>query len=1011
MYVLKKRFQRPAIVASSTVGAVGDSLFVTDEISGRRFLIDTGAARSVFPTSSTDLDNLVIDRSIKLIAANGSTISTYGTRQISLRFGGSTYSWCFILAAVNQPLIGADFLANYELLVDVAKRRLLDSNVFKSITLHTAPGPAPSIRWIHEEKFLKILDEFPDIIRPQFVTPTVPHGVLHEIITRGPPVASRVRRLSPEKLSIAQAEFKEMEEMGIVRRSTSPWASPLHMVPKSNGEWRPCGDYRRLNQRTVPDKYPIPFLMDCTAKVSGCSIFSKIDLIRSYFQVPVHPESVPKTAIVTPFGSFEFLRMSFGLRNAAQTFMKVMHKVLHGLDFVFVYIDDILIFSHSSSEHEIHLRTVFQRFKDFGLIIRKEKCAFGQPSVEFLGHVIDCHGIQPLPSKILTVRDFPEPQTVKQAQAFAGLVNFYHRFIPNAASIMSPIYEVTGGRPRRLVWGESQKLAFIAAKKALSDATLLAHPIPGAPISLKTDASDIAVAAVLEQTVNGHFQPIAFFSRKLRSAERNYSTFDRELLAAHLAVRHFRYFLEGREFTLYTDHKPLVQALDRIGDPWSGRQQRQLSELSEYSITMKHIVGKENNVADTLSRISAVSIGLDIDELADAQTTDSEMRNLLSSNSKLQLRECPIPDSSKSLLCDFTRGRPRPYVPSSLRKKIFGTLHSVGHPSIRSTKRLISDRYVWPGLAKDVNFWTRACLDCQASKIHRHTKAPIASMPSPRRRFNSIHVDIVGPFPVSNGFNYLFTIIDRSSRWPEAIPMTDCTARNCAQALIHGWIARFGVPEHITSDRGAQFTSQFWTCLSELMGINLHHTTAYHPMSNGIIERTHRHLKSILMARLGSSSSWFQHLPWALLAIRATPKEDTGISSAEKLYGEPLVIPGEFFPGDSSDLEIQELRRKVGDFAPTPPPRTGHLACFVPKDLRTSSHVFVRIGAHRRPLVRPYEGPFQVVDRSAKAFKLSRSGQLDWVSVDRLKPAFFDELRTASGRVSRIPLSFLQTVC
>ena len=629
--------------------------------------------------------------------------------------------------------------------------------------------------------------------------------------------------------------------------------------------------------------------------------------------------------------------------------------------------------------------------------------------MEYLGHTIDNRGIRPLPSKIQAIRCFPEPETVKQAQAFAGLVNFYHRFVPNAAAIMAPIYEVTGRKSRRLVWGASQKQAFTAAKEALAQATLLVHPTPGAAISLKTDASDLSVGAVLEQSVKGHVQPIAFFSRKLRSTERNYSTFDRELLAAHLAVRHFRYFLEGREFTLYTDHKPLVQALDRVGDPWSGRQQRQLSELSEYSITMKHISGRSNNVADTLSRVSAVSIGLDIDELAVAQSTDSETSSLRSSNSELQLRDCPIPESSKSVLCDFTLGRPRPFVPASLRKKIFLTIHSIGHPSITSTKRLIADRYVWPGLAKDVTLWTRACLDCQASKVNRHTKAPITAMPNPKRRFSCIHLDIVGPLPVSSGFRYLLTIIDRASRWPEAFPMIDCTARDCAQAFLQGWISRFGVPEHITSDRGPQFKSQFWTSLNELMGIKLHHTTAYHPISNGVIERTHRHLKSVLMARLGASPSWFQQLPWALLAIRATPKEDTGISTAERLYGEPLVLPGEFFPGDGSDPEIHDLRQKVGEFAPIPPPRSGHLSCFVPKDLQTASHVFVRIGAHRRPLVRPYEGPFLVLQRSAKAFQLSRSGRTEWVTVDRLKPAFFDEVRTSSGRVSRAPLSFLST--
>ena len=384
------------------------------------------------------------------------------------------------------------------------------------------------------------------------------------------------------------------------------------------------------------------------------------------------------------------------------------------------------------------------------------------------------------------------------------------------------------------------------------------------------------------------------------------------------------------------------------------------------------------------------------------------MDTLLSSKSKLQLRKCSVPDSTESVLCDFTLGRPRPYVPASLRKKVFSTLHATGHPSIRTTKRLISDRFIWPGLAKDVTRWTRACMDCQASKVNRHTKATIDHIPNPKRRFSHIHVDLVGPLPVSNGFRYLFTVIDRGSRWPEAFPLVDCTTKECVQALLQGWISRFGVPEQVTSDRGPQFTSEFWTSLTDLMGIQIHHTTAYHPAANGVVERVHRHLKSILMARLGSSPAWFHQLPWALLAIRATPKEDTGISAAERLFGEPLVLPGEFFPSDNCDPDIHELRRKVGECAPVPPPRTGHLPYFVPKDLHTASHVFVRVGSHRRPLVRPYEGPFRVIERSKKAFRISRANRLEWVSVDRLKPAFFDEIRTSSGRVSHPPFPFLQ---
>lgn len=475
------------------------------------------------------------------------------------------------------------------------------------------------------------------------------------------PVFVKPRRYPFVMKEIIRQQLSEMLEQGIIRKSKSPFCSPLWVVPKQSGEngerlYRVVVDYRELNKRTTPEKYPLPRIEDMLDKMEGAKYFSTVDLKSGYHQIRMTEKDIHKTAFSFERGHYEFVRMPFGLRNAPSTFQRLMDECLEGLDddSTQIYMDDVIVFSKTWTDHIRHLTQLFRRIREFGLKISKEKTKLGRDSVKFMGHVVAWDGIRPNEDRVRAIRDLPIPTNVKAVRTFLGMMGYYRRFIKNFAEITEPLTALLK-KGSRVEVSDRVARSVEECKRALCSAPVLKFPNFGRPFIISTDASGEAIGAVLSQVDESGDRPVAFASRKLKPAERRYSTIERELLGVVWAVDHFRPYIFGTTFQIKTDHMPLVW-VEKLKET-SARITKWKERLAAYQFTIHHTKGSDNVVADCLSRNVNALTGQGEREESDRDLPPAEVQTETIGSRQMNVHPGIVNDKANQLVW-LTREQP-----------------------------------------------------------------------------------------------------------------------------------------------------------------------------------------------------------------------------------------------------------------------------------------------------------------------------------------------------------------
>ena len=701
-----------------------------------------------------------------------------------------------------------------------------------------------------------------------------------------------------------EVALDKLERDGVIRKVThSEWASPTVPVRKPDGSIRVCGDYSvTINKCSKMEHHPLPTLEEMLTKLSGGTMFTKLDLSQAYHQLELSEDSRKYTTINTHRGLYEYTRLPFGVNSAVSIFQRTMENLLADLPGCVVYIDDILVTGKTEEDHMSNLRNVLQRLEESGMKLKCEKIELMSDAVTYLGHRISANGVNATEERITALRNAKQPNDVSELQSFIGSANYVRKFIPHFAEKMAPLYTLLK-RDKPWCWDIQEQNAFEEIRNSMSTNATLAHFSLSKDVVLQVDASGLGLGAVLLQPdEEKSLRPVAYASRVLTPAERNYSNIEREALALIFGAHKFRQYLMGTNFTFRTDHKPLLSLYDPLkAVPMltSTRLKKWRLVLAAYSYKMEYVPGKQNTFADYLSRkpqagqpspdelVEEQVLYLTTENIVNAEAVARETRKDPVLSQVLRFTKIGWPAEVPAELTPYFRKQneislqndvlmwdSRIIIPLNLQDILLKDLHSE-HSGMVRMKRVARMYVWWPNIDVQIEETVRLCALCQESaKKPAETHGAWSWPAGPWKR---LHIDFAGPF-LGKMF---FVLVDSYSKFVDVVPMTNATTHDVISTLRQNF-ALFGLPEHIVSDNGSQFTSQEFSKFLRLNGVLHTRTAPGHPATNGLAERYVGHFKS-KMKLLSTEDSLQTALYRFLLTYRTTPNA-SGKSPAELLF-------------------------------------------------------------------------------------------------------------------------------